>query len=269
MTLTLVLPFDRPDYALPTTCTAPPPSPWSASAARRPVLGLLDNGKIKAGALLTAIGEALLRRNVVSEYFLHAKSAMVPIDEAQRDAICARAEIVIAGLGDCGGCTACSVTDAVRCLERGLPSFILATGPFSFLVDATAREYRADGLQRLLVEHPVWSRDVDWISAAGEALADQVQAVIGSGPSSVVASPEPFAAVNLALQPLREAMDADGYDLTIVDDGEMVAVAVLAREGVCGTCLIPQSSFARLVADALNAGGREIDAARITVTYSS
>ena len=49
-------------------------------------------------------------------------------------------------------------------------------------MDATAREYGADALQRLLVEHPVWSREPDWISAAGEKLAEQVLVAIASGP---------------------------------------------------------------------------------------
>lgn len=172
MSVVLVVPFDR----------APPPSlaPDFTALPRGSVLALIDNGKVNADRLLSAIGDALVERGAVASYFLYRKQRMVPLTDAERDDILARAQVVIAGLGDCGGCTACSVTDALRCAGRGVPSFILATERFEGIVDATEREYGRGALRRLYVGHPVWNRDDEWFESTAEALAARCAETFGS-----------------------------------------------------------------------------------------
>jgi len=174
MSITIVVPFGPTLDAgyVPGVTHAPRPR------VEAPVLALIDNGKLKAGDVLEALGAALVSRGLAADYFIYKKAAMVPITDAERDDILARADVVVAGLGDCGGCTACSVTDAVRCLEQGVPAFMVATEKFKPFVEGTARQYGADRLHKLYVEHPVWSQKPEWFARTGETLADLVAAAL-------------------------------------------------------------------------------------------
>ena len=124
MTVTFLDPFPK---------TSPASSRRSVAlrdVSERPVLALIDNGKPKAARLLIAVGEALIERGVIESYFVHHKRAMVPIDDDERAAIVRRAGVVIAGVGDCGGCTACSTTDALRLREVGVRAHVVVTEQF-------------------------------------------------------------------------------------------------------------------------------------------
>ena len=269
MTLTLVVPFSRRPSGAPAQAS---PASAPRQAARRelparPVLGLIDNGKIKADTLLTSLGEALLARGAIADYFLHRKAAMVPISEEERDHIGARADVVVAGLGDCGGCTACSTTDALHCIAIGIPSFMLASEKFAFLVDATDREYGLVGLERLYVEHPVWSREDGWFAEAGERLADRWLETLGRVPadgSTPLSSPRSVAD---ALSELRRGMEADGYDLAIESKAQGVTLAVTARDGTCPTCLIPEDMFGNIAFETLKSAGFDLAREQLRVTY--
>jgi hypothetical protein len=99
---------------------------------------------------------------------------MLPLDDAERDQVVSRADVVVAGVGDCGGCTACTVTDALRCLERGTPAFAVVTDRFVEVADSTEQAYGLAGLRRLTVDHPIWTRDHAWFDATGAAVADAI-----------------------------------------------------------------------------------------------
>ena len=268
MTLTLVVPFNRhpagsPEQLFPAAGGQAP----RRELPPKPVLGLVDNGKIKADKLLTSLAEALLARGAIADYFLHRKAAMVPITDEERDRIAARADVVVAGLGDCGGCTACSVTDALHCLAIGLPAFMLASEKFAFLVDATDREYGIEGLERLYVEHPVWSREEVWFAQAGERLADRWLEVLGRAPSVAPAAMQAAPSIAEALSDLRCGMEADGYDLAIESDARGVNLVVTARDGTCPTCLIPEEMFGNIAFESLAAAGIPLAREQLTVRY--
>lgn len=54
--------------------------------------------------------------------------------------------------------------------------------------------------------------------------------------------------VTAALQPLAEALEANGYELRADVIGERAArVEVVAAEGVCGECLVPKEMFGGMV----------------------
>ena len=67
--------------------------------------------------------------------------------------------MVIAGLGDCGACSACSLGDALKMEGAGVPSTVLISDVF---VGHVASFVGHDGLPRLphaVVPHPVSSKD--------------------------------------------------------------------------------------------------------------
>ena len=85
-----------------------PKTPRAASApvARRtmpahPVLGLIDNGKGRADAILDAIGRQLVQSGAFASHFvLRKRSAASPIDAKERAAMLARAHVIVSGIGD-------------------------------------------------------------------------------------------------------------------------------------------------------------------------
>jgi len=175
MSLDLVVPFplDEPDDA------AVRRSPDRRPIPALPTVAFVDNTKAKAAILLDAIGTALVAREAISDYFVYRKHLdMVPLDDAERDDLAARAHVVVTGVGDCGGCTACSVTDALRCIEAGVPAFVVVTKRFAGVAEATDAEYGVAGLEHLTVDHPIWTRDPDWFRATGAALATSVASAL-------------------------------------------------------------------------------------------
>src|SRR5262249_46035674 len=52
-----------------------------------------------------------------------------------------RCTTAVTGVGDCGGCTAGSVADAVRAAEDGLDAFVVVSAPFENLARAVLAEH--------------------------------------------------------------------------------------------------------------------------------
>lgn len=276
MTLTLILPFDSErsaasEIARPAAQVPLRPMP------EKPRLALVDNGKVKAVTLLTAVAEALKTRGLIDDYFVESKLPSATLSDTALDAIANEADLVISGLGDCGGCTACSTADALRCLAMGLPAFMLATEKFAFLVEATVQEYGIGGLHRLYVDHPVWSRDEAWFMETGEALAVQIAAALGRSteePTGIEPTDGPpetgqssLDSIGEALGDLRQGMDVDGYDMDIVAADDSLRISVTRREGAGELCLMPQASFARIVSSALENAGIDWPSDRIEIGY--
>lgn len=271
MTIDVVVPFPRPGVQpTPRRVASVPPLPAA------PRLALIDNGKPKAATLLQALGEELVRRGTVSGFEIFHKRSMTPISDDERDRLVDAVDIVVSGVGDCGGCTACSVTDALRCLERGVPSFILATHKFEFLVDATDEAYGLDGLGRLYVDHPVWSRSEAWFSDAAEALAGAfgeavrsggIAAGRGPGPERVPGDVVSAKTVVRALQGLSNGLAVDGYRLAVAVADETVRIEVEPVAADCPECLVPQEVLRGMIHDALARSGMAIPVARLILAY--
>ena len=173
MTIDVVVPFE-----LPAPLASPSILHTQAVAADSHAV-LVDNGKARASQLLCAIGDALQEYSVIGSSSLHARPrGHMPIEAAELDEVVANAHIVITGVGDCGGCTAGTVTDGIRCLGRGVPTVVLVTTPFEALARTVMAEYDKSGIQLLVVEHPIWTRDASWFEATGRTLAQEIRAAL-------------------------------------------------------------------------------------------
>jgi hypothetical protein len=121
------------------------------------------------------MGESLVDECQFSSFSLYQKSVgMLPLTDDERTSFASDFDVVVTGVGDCGGCTACSVTDALLCQELGLPSFVVVTESFVQLAQSTEAEYGVSGMVRLAVDHPIWTQDQEWFTATGRSLALQV-----------------------------------------------------------------------------------------------
>jgi len=67
----------------------------------KPVLGLIDNAKPRAGDLLSALARVLERQGVIGSHFTVRKgSASDPTNAEQRADLLARAHVIVSGVGD-------------------------------------------------------------------------------------------------------------------------------------------------------------------------
>ena len=162
-----------------------PPSAPVTLADRRSLngarLALIDNGKPRAREIMRAIGEELRAAGVVDVEVISKPSAAAPLDDDEVDAVSARVDIVIAGMGDCGACSACSLHDALLFERNGVPSTVLITDVFTSHVARFAINLGAPGYHTLVVPHPVATRSAGQILALAAsvkaAAVDQLSVV--------------------------------------------------------------------------------------------
>ena len=145
-----------------------PPTPAATTrSAQRPLsttalrILLVDNGKPKARELLTGLAEAMSSRVTVTSVVHHRKaSASVVLAAEEARDLAAQHDVAITGLGDCGGCSAGSLQDALALERAGLPATVLITEPFQGLVaDLAARLGDLPGYRAVVLPHPVSSKD--------------------------------------------------------------------------------------------------------------
>jgi hypothetical protein len=137
----------------------------TAIARRRPIgngarLLLIDNGKPKARDLLQMIAEELGQLVPLRSVETISKStAVFPITAEVAQDIAERADLVIAGLGDCGACSACSLHDAIQMEKLGVPSTVVISDPFVGHIARFATNLGMPNYHSLVVPHPVASRN--------------------------------------------------------------------------------------------------------------
>jgi hypothetical protein len=140
----------------------------------RPVIGLIDNGKPGARELLSVLAEELGKRvgRGADAVLVSKPSASYPIPDDEAAQLASRCDVVVAGLGDCGACSSCSVHDAVKIEIAGTPATVLITEPFQAIVASNAAKLGMPGYHVLTVPHPVWGKDDDELRALALQIVD-------------------------------------------------------------------------------------------------
>lgn len=139
------------------------------------VLTLVDNCKPNARAILNYIAAELERLLPIERVDVHAKgTSAAPIDEQTASDLATRSGLVIAGVGDCGGCSACSLQDAIQLERLGVPAVVVVTEPFVPMIAAFATSLGMSGYSSIVVlPHPVSSlRDDELREIAVRAAPD-------------------------------------------------------------------------------------------------
>lgn len=153
---------------------------------RRPTtpmtITLLENGKPNGRRLLELIAEELTASGEVGEVRVFSKpGASAPITHDEATGIAASSDVMIAGLGDCGACSACSIHDVVQLETLGTPSAIVITDPFQGLVAEYARSLGVAAAPVVTVRHPISSRDEAYLRQAAADAADAVRVQLFGG----------------------------------------------------------------------------------------
>lgn len=158
---------------------APPPQGVHL-AERRPLgpdarLTLIDNGKPKAVELMTMIADGLRERFPIGSVEIYSKGAASRIvDEDEIARLAESSDAIIAGLGDCGACSACSLGDAIKMEIAGVPSTVLISDVFIGNIASFAVAMGMPGYHSAVVPHPVSSKSDEQLAIYAAAVVDQV-----------------------------------------------------------------------------------------------
>jgi hypothetical protein len=132
------------------------------TAARRvPTLagarvGLLCNTKKNAAQMLTEIGKVLESRYGAVVTIQRTKPNVAwPVDEPMLNEIKAVSDVVVAGVGDCGSCSASAAADGIAFERAGLPTAVICSDAFEVTARAMAEVHGDKDFEFLLTPHPV------------------------------------------------------------------------------------------------------------------
>lgn len=100
--------------------------------------------------------------------------------QAEYDELLGRSDALICGLGNCGSCTAATVTDALRGLTLDLPTVTVVTEQFQQLAQVLAEDGGRPGLRVLALPHPLSQRPADEVRRIALDAFPQVLRVLGA-----------------------------------------------------------------------------------------
>jgi len=148
-------------------------------APGKPVLGLIDNSKFNASNLLESLARNLVERGFAASWFIIRKpNGGVTITESDRKKLFAEAGVIIAGVGDCGACSSCTVLDSIMMSEMGLPSTAIISTPFKTLARMTCENRGCPEHGVLVVEHPIFTRKPEWLEQQAGGLIEPFLKII-------------------------------------------------------------------------------------------
>lgn len=157
---------------------APPPRGLASLDGAR--LALLENRKTNARALLEAVAGELGRRYDLASVTVHRKPhfSTPAADELVRE-IARDSDCVIAGVGDCGSCSAATVADGILLERAGVPAASICSDAFLASSRAMATVLGAPDHRFAAVEHPVAYLGPDELRARAAAVVPELLAILG------------------------------------------------------------------------------------------
>jgi hypothetical protein len=146
-------------------------------------LTIIDNGKPKARTLMRFIAEELAAELPITAIEVVSKpAASRPLEPEQAREVAAGSQVVLAGLGDCGACSACSLHDVIQLEALGVPGTLIFSEPFQGLVAEFGLSLGVTSPPAVAVPHPISSRDDEYLrSVARAAAADVRERLVGKG----------------------------------------------------------------------------------------
>ena len=163
----------RPDAVLVAERSALVAAPREALSGAR--LTVIENGKPRARELLGGIADRLVEQFGLGSYQVVSKpSASKVITDQQVAEIAAASDVVLTGLGDCAGCSACSLQDALLMERAGRPATVVISEPFTGLITSFSQKLGAPGYGVAVVPHPVSSRAPEDLAALAARVAGRV-----------------------------------------------------------------------------------------------
>jgi len=142
-------------------------------------VGLVDNGKWNASALLHAVRIRLVERLGMTEGPMRGKLHYNrDLDEEERSALRQGADIALAAIGDCGSCTSYTVRDALVLEDLGVPTVAIVTEPFVPLAQSLAASLGTPDVRIAAIPHPLYGIDDADLAQRADGVLDAIVAAL-------------------------------------------------------------------------------------------
>src|SRR3984893_8363833 len=144
-------------------------------------IGLIENTKKNAEAVLRKLAEKLEALHGMTTEVLVHKPQRAPVKEAQIAELKGRADFAIAGVGDCGACSSGSLLDAVILEKAGIPAIAIVTGAFYATAREMAELWGVPDFRFVMMPHPLASLTPEEIERRADELLGKVIALLQEG----------------------------------------------------------------------------------------
>lgn len=143
-------------------------------------VGLLDNTKPNAGVALAAVARELERACGVRASVMYAKAYFgTPAEEDVIQRIRDGCDFAIAGVGDCGSCSAATLADGILLERSGVPAVSVCTDSFRISAEAMAQAYGFPGFEFVTLPHPLASLDEKQIQERVHDALPEILRILG------------------------------------------------------------------------------------------
>ncbi len=144
-------------------------------------IGLIENTKKNAEAVLIKLAEKLAAAHGMSAELLLRKPQRAPVKDAQIVELKDRADFVIAGVGDCGACSSGILLDAIMLERAGIPAIAIVTDAFNATAREMAELWGVPNFRFVMMPHPLASLTAAEIDRRADELLGKVTALLKEG----------------------------------------------------------------------------------------
>lgn len=143
-------------------------------------VGLLDNTKPNATTLLENVAAALKERYNIGEAKIYTKDYFgTPVKEQLFALITEECDVVVTAVGDCGSCSAATVTDGILFERAGTPAVSICSDSFLMSGQAMAKVQGFPGYDFLAAAHPIASLTAQELKSRVQALIPGIERIFG------------------------------------------------------------------------------------------
>jgi hypothetical protein len=144
-------------------------------------VGIIENTKKNAEAVLTRLGHKLKTTYAMNADFLLHKAQRAPLTDAQITELRNKVDFVIAGIGDCGACSSGIILDAIYLEKAKIPAIGIVTDAFDNTSREMAELWGVPNFRFVKVSHPLASLTPEQVDQRAEELVGKVVGLLKEG----------------------------------------------------------------------------------------
>lgn len=167
----------------PTIATQEEPIDYAPRAAdvRGLRIGIIENTKKNAEAVLTRLAGKLESAYAMKAGFLLHKAQRAPVTDAQIAELRDKVDFVIAGIGDCGACSSGIILDAIYLEKAKIPAIGIVTEAFDNTSREMAELWGVPKFRFVKVPHPLASLTPEEMDQRADLLVEKVVGLLKEG----------------------------------------------------------------------------------------
>lgn len=149
-------------------------------------IGILNNSKPNTNIFLERVMELLADEFKIKDFKYFQKTmAGSPADEDIVEEL-EKCDVVINGIGDCGGCTSWTVHDGITFESRGVPTATITTTSFVDLAEFDLNSWGMVNLPLVVFQHPLAGMKPEAVQKKADDVYDDIKYVLTTPKSKLV-----------------------------------------------------------------------------------